>query len=66
MFDCADSARLSSDARLGEIAAILAAGILRLRQRAALPTTKTLENPPKQPQKGLELSPETRLSVRGG
>ena len=37
MSNCADPARLSPDERLREVAAILAAGVLRLRQRAALP-----------------------------
>jgi hypothetical protein len=63
---CADATRLSPDERLSEVAAILAAGVLRLRQRAALPAEKDVENPAKQSPDGLELSAETRLSVRVG
>jgi hypothetical protein len=66
MSDCADAMRLSSDERLREVAAILAAGVLRLRQRFALPVEKDGKNPAKQPPDGLELSAETRLSVRVG
>ncbi len=66
MFDCAQSARLSPDQRLGEMAAILAVGLLRLDQRAALPAEDSGENPPKRPPEGLELSDPARLSVRCG
>lgn len=84
MFDCARSARLSPNESLGEIAAILAAGLLRLDQRAALPVgvpvqgpdvaaakvatlgSPAVENPPKIPLEGLELSDPARLSVRVG
>jgi hypothetical protein len=66
MTDCARSARLSPDERLGEIAAILAAGLLRLDQRAALPAEESPENPPKTLPEGLELSRQTRLSVHCG
>lgn len=84
MFDCACTARLSPEERLDKIAAILAAGLLRLDRRDALPpgappqtldvaATKVAalgglaaENPPKRPPEGLELSDETRLSVRVG
>jgi hypothetical protein len=54
------------DGRLREIARILAAGILRLRNRAALPVP---ENPGKQAESspnGLEVIGETRLSVHTG
>lgn len=66
MFDYARSACLSPDERLGEIAAILAAGLLRLDQRAALPAEESPENPPKRPAEGLEVPAKTRLSVRVG
>ncbi len=66
MFDCARSARLSPEERLGEIATILAVGLLRLDERAALPAGESSETPPKIPPEGLELSDETRLSVRVG
>ena len=55
MPNCADSAR-PSDERLHNIAAILATGLIRLAQRAALPP----ENPSELP---LEVSDETVLSV---
>lgn len=42
MFDCPRSARCSPDDRLGQLAAILAAGLLRLDQRAALPAAAPL------------------------
>lgn len=45
MPDCADTARLSPDERLRKAAAILATGVLRLRQRAALPPEKGTEKP---------------------
>lgn len=66
MSDCADATRLSPDERLREAAAILAAGVLRLRQRVALPVENRGKNPEKQPPDGLEVSAETRLSVRVG
>lgn len=66
MFDCARSARLSPDERSGDIAAILAAGLLRLDRRAALPAGESSENPPKTSPEGLELSGRTRLSGRVG
>ncbi len=61
---------LTSEERRREVAAILAAGIVRLRTRAALPGSvcegpdpeKTPENQPN----CLEVSGETRLSVHRG
>jgi hypothetical protein len=62
--------RITDADRLGEIAGLLAAGILRLRCRAALrsepASTPDPENPPKTSLTGLELSGETRLSVPTG
>jgi hypothetical protein len=56
--------------RLGEIAGLLAAGILRLRCRAALRTapaiTPASENLPKNSLNNLELSRESRLTVHPG
>lgn len=66
MFDYARSARLSPEERLGEIAAILAAGLLRLESRAVLPTNACPERDRKTLAEGLELSHQTRLSVRCG
>lgn len=66
MTNCADTARLSPDERLREAAAILAAGVLRLRQRAALPPEKAPEIAAGSSPDGLEVPAETRLSVRVG
>ena len=66
MSNCADAAHLSPDERLREAAAILATGVLRLRQRAALPTEKGRKNPVESSSDGLEVPAETRLSVRVG
>jgi hypothetical protein len=66
-----ETSALTTDAdRLREIAGLLAAGILRLRCRAALrsqqATTPGPENPPKNSLNELALSHETRLSVHEG
>ena len=66
MLNCADTVRPSPDERFCETAAILATGVLRLRQRAALPTEKQPENPEKLPPDGLAIPRETRLSVPVG
>ena len=63
MSDCANTARLSPDERLREIAAILADGVLRLRQRAILPPEN---GPQKPPLPGLEVPAETVLTVHTG
>ena len=61
---------LTDDRRRREIARILAAGILRLRSRAALTTAATASATPEKPadssSNGLEVSGETRLSVHTG
>jgi hypothetical protein len=66
MSNCANTTRLSSDERLREVAGILATGILRLRQRAALLSGKRSENPESSSPDGLAIPRETRLSVRVG
>lgn len=66
MSNCADTTRLSPDERFHEVAAILAAGVRRLRERAALGTGEDQKNLPKSPPAGLEVPAETRLSVRVG
>ena len=66
MIDCADGARQRPDERLPAVAAILAIGILRLRNRAALPTEMVPTEPAQSSSDGLEVSLETRLSVRPG
>lgn len=66
MSDCADAARLGPDERLRKTAAILAAGVRRLRGRAAPPAENALENPAKLSPEGLEVPDETVLSVHAG
>ncbi len=63
MSNCADTARLPPDERFREIAAILAAAVVRLHERAALPAATNLTNLPPQ---GLEVPGETVLGVHGG
>jgi hypothetical protein len=66
----ADPACMTPDERLREVAAILAAGILRLRARTALPADPDEhpgpENPRETGQDCLEVRPETVLSVHAG
>jgi hypothetical protein len=66
MSNCADAARLSPDERFREVAAILAAGVLRLRHMSVLSAEKTENNLAKVPPNGLEVPTEMRLSVSGG
>lgn len=66
MSNCANAARLLPDERLREVAAILAAGILRLHQRAALPPEVAPNKLAELPAAGLEVSDETVLSVHRG
>lgn len=66
MSDCAETARLTPDERLREVATILAAGVLRLRQRAALPTDDAQKKPSELSAAGLEVPGETVLSVHTG
>ena len=56
-----DSSSLTPDERLTEVAGILAAGILRLHTRTALPDNTTDSGSP-----GLEVLDETVLSVHSG
>ena len=62
----AEPTRQSSDERFHEIAMILATGVLRLHQRAALVRAEDEKNRPKSSLAGLELPAETRLSVGVG
>jgi hypothetical protein len=66
MSNYADSTRLSPDEGLRDVAAILANGVLRLRQRAALPAETARKSPENRSPDGLDVSAETRLSVRVG
>lgn len=65
-----DPAAMTADERLREVARILAAGILRLRSRAALPDDPAQHSGPKNPLDSgpgcLELPDETVLSVYTG
>jgi hypothetical protein len=56
----------SPEQRRREIARILAAGILRLRARAALAPAKSLEKPENSAANCLEVSSETVLSGQRG
>lgn len=65
-----DRTDLTADGRLREVASILAAGVLRLRARAALPTDSGddsgRQNPLESGQDCLEVPTETVLSVHTG
>ena len=65
-----DPSSLTPDERLTEVASILAAGILRLHTRAALPEDvaehSAPENPADSGSPGLEVPGETVLSVHSG
>jgi hypothetical protein len=63
MTNCAEAARTPEEQRLIDIASILAAGILRLRERQSLHTSKMLEKSSDSSCDRLELSGETVLSV---
>ena len=63
---CADTMSLPPDERLRQVAAILATGILRLRQRAALLSEKPPEILENSASNRLAIPPETRLSVPVG
>ncbi len=61
-----DPSLLTPDERRREVAAILAAGLRRLRDRAALASVPVLENPSETAEKPLEAVPENSLSVHVG
>jgi hypothetical protein len=66
MTNCAELARTPDERQLVDIASILAAGILRLRERDSLPESKQAENPAKSAADRLELSTENELTVVHG
>lgn len=66
MNNCAETARGPEHSRLGEIARILAAGILRLRLQQAPPDSEDVEPPDESSLPRLEVSEETVLSVHTG
>lgn len=63
-----DPSHLTPDERRSEVASILAAGVLRLRARAALPEAACPDLPPDEETRGscLEVLDETVLSVHHG
>ena len=62
-----DSASLTSDERLHEVAGILAAGVLRLHARAAIPDDDSGRKlSPDSGPAGREVHEESVLSVQGG
>jgi hypothetical protein len=63
MTNCAEAARTPEEQRLVDVASILAAGILRLRDRQSLPLAKQARKPGDLASQRLELSGETVLSV---
>lgn len=66
MTNCAEAARGPDEQRLVDVASILAAGILRLRERQSLPIGDDTGNPGDSSPDRLELSSETVLSVVHG
>ena len=66
MTNCAETARTHYEQRLNEIASILAAGILRLRERQSLPKDEISEIPNGARPSPLEFSGVTVLSVVHG
>ena len=66
MNNCAETARGPDEQRLVDVASILVAGIMRLRERQSLPVSKQLKNPSDSSPDRLELSGETVLSVVHG
>ena len=66
MTNCAETARRPNEQPLVEIAAILATGILRLRERQSLPDPENSEIPNESGLAPLEVSRNTVLSVVHG
>jgi hypothetical protein len=66
MTNCAEAAHTPSEQQLVDIASILAAGILRLRERDSLPESKQARNPAESSADRLEFSCENVLTVVHG
>ncbi len=66
MTNCAGTARTPHEQQLVDVAAILAAGILRLRERDSLPESKQAGNPAESSADRLELSGQNVLTVVHG
>ena len=61
-----ETARTPDEQQLVDVASILAAGILRLRERDSLPESKQARNPAESSSDRLELSGENVLTVVHG
>ena len=61
-----DPVLMTPDERRREVAAILASGLLRLRDRAALASDPTSENPSEPVENSLEAVPANPLTVHVG
>ena len=66
MTNCAKTAHTPIEQQLVDVASILAAGILRLRERDSLPESKQARNPAESSADRLELSGENVLTVVHG
>jgi hypothetical protein len=66
MTNCAETARTPDERQLVDIASILAAGILRLRERDSLPESQQAGNLAESSADRLELSVENVLTVVHG
>jgi hypothetical protein len=66
MTNCAEIARTPHEQQLADVASILAAGILRLRERDSLPESKQAGNPAESSADRLELSGQNVLTVVHG
>ena len=66
MTNCAETARTPHEQQLVDVASILAAGILRLRERDSLPESKHPGNPAESAEDRLELSGKNVLTVVHG
>ena len=66
MTNCAETARTPHEQQLVDVASILAAGILRLRERDSLPESKQAGNPAESSADRLELSGQNVLTVVHG
>ena len=66
MTNCAQPARTPDEQQLVDVASILAAGIIRIRERDWLPESKQAGNPAESASDRLELSCENVLTVVHG
>ncbi len=66
MTNCDETAHTPDEQQLVDVASILAAGILRLRERDSLPESKQAGNPAESAEDRLELSGKNVLTVVHG